>query len=281
MALVFPFLQVATALLLAGWLRRRGAPPAVSLAAAAALALFEPLYRGFTTGMAEVPLSFFLLLAGTAVADSLEGDGTGIGRLALASAGAAALKNEGLLAAAAAALLAVAAVRSPWGRRGRVAAAALLPALAVVAAHRILRGPLPLRDFQFGLLDSPELPARFLLGVRTILAEVVLPAAPGLLAMALLFWAGRPSPSANRLLALAAVPLGAYTILPALCVFGPDWLVRTAYARTACALAPLVTAALALRLAPLFDSPPITNHQSQITNSFSGGSTGSSAGPAA
>jgi hypothetical protein len=259
MALLFPALQAATALLLAGWLARRGAPPPIPLAAAAALALFEPLYRGFATGMAEVPLSFFLLLAGTALADALDGDAAAIRRLALATAGATALKNEGLFAAAAAALLSFLAVRLSWRSRSRIAAAALLPALAVVAAHRILRGWLPLRDFQFGLLGSPEFPARFWLGVKTILAEAVLPAAPALLALALLFWAGRPSPAGNRLLALAALPLAAYAILPALCVFGPDWLVRTSFARTASALAPLAAAGLALRLAPLFQTPPNRN----------------------
>jgi hypothetical protein len=281
MALVFPALQAATALLLAGWLRRRGAPPPIPLAAAAALALFEPLYRGFTTGMAEVPLSFFLLLAGTALVDAVDGDAGALRRLAVASAGAAALKNEGLLAAVAAALLAVSAARLPWRSRWRVAAAALLPALAVFAAHRIVRGPLPLRDFQFGLLGSPAFPARFLLGVRTILAEAVLPAAPALLALAALYWAGRPSPAAARLLGLAAVPLAAYAILPAFCVFGPDWLVRTSFARTASALAPLAAAALALRLAPLFETPPIPDHRSPITSSSSDGATGFSAGPAA
>lgn len=280
MALLFPALQAATLLLLAGWLARRGAPPPIPLAAATALALFEPLYRGFATGMAEVPLSFFLLLAGTALADALDGDAAAIRRLALATAGAAALKNEGLFAAAAAALLCVAAVRLSWRSRSRIAAAALLPALAVVAAHRILRGRLPLRDFQFGLLGSPEFPARFWLGVKTILAEAVLPAAPALFALALVFWAGRPSPAGNRLLALAALPLAAYAILPALCVFGPDWLVRTSFARTASALAPLCAAGLALRLASVFDSPPITNNKSPITNS-SGVSIGSSAGPTA
>ena len=280
MALLFPALQAATALLLAGWLRRRGVPPPVCLAAAAALSLFEPLYRGFTTGMAEVPLSFVLLLAGTAMADALDGDTGAVGRLAVAAAGAAALKNEGLFAAAAAALLSVFCRHLPWPLRRRVAAAALLPALAVVAAHRILRGPLPLRDFDFGLLGAPELAPRLWLGLRSIVSEAVLPAAPALLALSLLFWAGLPSSAGGRLLALAAVPLAAYAILPALCVFGPDWLVRTSFVRTASALAPLLAAGLALRLAPLFEASPITDHASRITNS-SGVSTGSSAGPTA
>lgn len=279
MALLFPALQAATALLLAGWLRSRAAPPPVPLAAAAALSLFEPLYRGFTTGMAEVPLSFVLLLAGTALSDVLEGDPAALGRLAVATAAAAALKNEGLFVAAVAAFLALAARRLPWRERLRVAGAALLPALAVVAAHRILRGPLPLRDFEFGLLGAPEFPSRLWLGLTTILSEAVLPAAPALIALTLLFWAGRPSLAGGRLLALVAIPLAAYAILPAFCVFGPDWLVRTSFARTASALAPLLVAGLALRLSPLFESPAIAEPESPLT--LSGGSIGSAAGPAA
>src|SRR5712691_1662116 len=57
LALLFPFFQGATLLALFGWLRRRGVAGPVPLAAAAILSLFEPLYSGFLTGMAEVPLS--------------------------------------------------------------------------------------------------------------------------------------------------------------------------------------------------------------------------------
>jgi hypothetical protein len=253
MALVFPALQVATLLLLAGWLRRRGAPPPIPLAAAATLSVFEPLYAAFTTGMAEVPLSFFVLLLGTALVDALEEQAGAWRRLALAAAGAAALKNEGVFVAAAAGVLAVAAGERPGRAQWRAAAAALLPAVAVSAAHRLGRGSLPLRDFRFGLLLEPGFPTRLGLGLRTILAEALLPAAAGLIAFGVLLLAGRRSTAGDRLLTLAAIPLAAYAILPAFCVFGPDWLARTAFARTAAALAPLAAAGAALRLAPLFE----------------------------
>jgi hypothetical protein len=254
MAILFPALQIATLALLWGWLRRRATPPLIALATVSALALFEPLYRAFTAGMAEVPLSFFLLMLGTALDDVLDGERGAIGRLALAAAGAAALKNEGLFAAGVAAALALAAARRPWPRRLRAAAAALLPAFAVEAAHRLLRGALPLRDFRFGLIFAPEFAARLGLALRTILLETVLPATPALLAFGLLLWAGRRAPEGDRLLTLAAISLAAYAILPAFCVWGPDWLARTAFARTAAALAPLAAAGAALRLAPLFSS---------------------------
>ncbi|MGE5276901.1 MAG: hypothetical protein ACM3SU_07895 [Acidobacteriota bacterium] len=267
MALLFPFLQGATLLLLAGWLRRRGASRGVALAGAAALSLFEPLYRAFTTGMAEVPLSFFLLLLATSLADALDGEKGSGRRLALAAAGSAGLKNEGLFAAAIAAAIAVVATRKPWRERWRVAGAALIPALAVSAAHRIGRGPLPLRDFRFDLVLEPEFLSRLLLGLRTILGETSLPGASGVLAFGMLLVAGRRSRSGDRLLALAGALLAAYAILPAFCVWGPDWLARTAFARTAAALAPLAAAAAALRLAPVL--------------TCGGESTGSAADPAA
>jgi hypothetical protein len=252
MALLFPAFQAATLLALYGWLRRRRVAPPVPLAAAAAMALFEPLYRAFTTGMAEVPLSFCLLLLGTALVDASDGESGAERRLALAAVCAAGLKNEGLFVAGAAALLALAAGPRPWARRLRIAAAALLPAAAVYAAHRARTGPLPLRDFDLALLRSPDFFPRLLLGLRTILAETVVPAAPGILALGLLLAAGRRDSAGDRLLALAAIPLAAYAVLPAFCVFGPDWLARTAFARTAAALAPLAAAGVALRLGPTF-----------------------------
>ena len=262
MALLFPALQAATAALLAGWLRRRGATPAIALAAASALSLFEPLYRAFTTGMAEVPLSFFLLLLGTALVDALEGEPLAVRRLVLASAGLASIKNEGLFAAGAAFLLALSAAETTWRTRLRIAAGSLLPALIVVGAHRLGRGPLALRDFDFGMLASPEITARLLLGLRTILDEAVLPAAPGLIGFAAILWAGLPSRAGRRLLALVAIAVAAYALLPAVCVLGPDWLARTAFARTASALAPLAAAGAAMRLSPLFAPSGESNESS-------------------
>jgi len=54
------------------------------------------------------------------------------------------------------------------------------------------------------------------------------------------------------LLVLAACGFAAYVFLPALAVAGPKWLVQTAFARTVSALAPLVAAGVAVRLAPVF-----------------------------
>src|SRR5262249_39154772 len=151
-----------------GWLRRRGVPWPLPLAAAALLSLFEPLYSAFLTGLAEVPLSCVFLLFGSAFSDALDANGFGTDagrndfaaarRLAAASLLAGGLKNEGLLLAALGALGALIA-RSP--RRWRLAACALLPAGAIAGLGRILNGNAPLRDFDFALVARPaELPRR-------------------------------------------------------------------------------------------------------------------------
>jgi hypothetical protein len=97
MALLFPFFQVGTLLVLVGWLRRRGIQLVVALAAAAFVANFGVLYSAWLTGMAEVPASFAFLLVGTALWDVLDDTDPGsVRRLFLASLLAAATKNEGV-----------------------------------------------------------------------------------------------------------------------------------------------------------------------------------------
>jgi hypothetical protein len=256
MALLFPLTQVATLAALVGWLRRRGAGRALALGSAALLSLFEALYRGFTTGMAEVPLSFGFLLLGTSLCDRIDRTDRGASRrLALASLVCAGTKNEGLFLVAAGLLVAA---FSSFARRGVVARAAAvlaLPAAVVVAAHRIVRGSLPLSDFDFTLLRRPgELVPRVGEALSAIARRTPPVAIIGVLAIAVLFAAGRRSPAGARLLALAACALGSYLFLPSLAVAGPEWLVETAFFRTTAALAPLVAAGLAVRLIPLWPS---------------------------
>lgn len=254
MALLFPFLQVATLLLLFGWLRRRGAPGPLALGSALLLAHFEPLYRGFTTGMAEVPLSFALLLFGTSLCDRIDRtDRAASRRLALAALVCVGTKNEGLFFVAAG--LVVTALSS-FSRRGvfaRAAAWIAVPAAVVLAAHRLVRGSLPLRDFDFTLLRRPAaLAPRLAEAVVAALRETPHVAWVGVAALAVAIGAGASSPAGARLLVLAACGLAVYVGLPAFAVEGPDWLVRTAFVRTVSALAPLVAAGVALRLVPVF-----------------------------
>jgi len=270
MALLFPFFQIATLLVLFGWLRRRGVPRLPSLAATALLALFEPLYSGFLTGMAEVPLACGMLLFGTAFADALDSTDPpsppglrrascgAVRRLAAASLLIAATKNEGLFLAAVAALLAGILIARRRSVRWTVSAAALLPALAVTLLRRLTLGSVPLRDFDLSFLAPwgiEGLLPRLGESVRAALSEVVLPAWPGLLCVAVLFAVGRRTPHADLLLILVALCLVAYVFLPALAISGPAWLVRTTLARTAAALAPLAAAGITARLSALRAAP--------------------------
>lgn len=253
MALLFPALQSATLLVTAGWLRRRGTPRPLPLAAAALLSLFEPLYSGFLIGMAEVPLSCGMLLFGTALSDACDGTDRGARRrLAVASALVAATKNEGLFLAFTGALLA-------WispevkGRRARLSlvAASLAPAAGLTVLDRVVRGSFPLRDFDFGLFSPArvaDLPRRIAETARAASAEPSAAGWLGLVCLALLLVAGRRSRSGDRLLIQAGLCLAAYILLPALALRGPGWLVRAALGRTAAALAPLLTAGIAVRL---------------------------------
>jgi hypothetical protein len=274
MALLFPFLQTATLLALFGWLRRRGAARELALGAAALLSFFEPLYRAFTTGMAEVPLSFGLLLLGTSVCDRLDRTDRGASRrVALASVVCTATKNEGLYFVAVAFVLAALFSLARKGLAARAAAMLALPAALVVAAHRLIRGGLPLRDFDFSLLARlGVLAPRVKESVATAMAQTPVAAWIGMAALAVLLLAGRDSAPGNRLLALAACGVAAYLFLPALAVPGPAWLVGTAFFRTVAALAPLVAAGAAARLIPLWPEPAAFSPH---------GSTGSAPGPAA
>jgi len=261
-AVLFPLIQAATLLALAGWLRRRGVPRPVVLSAAAVLALDLPLYTASHVGLADIPLSFFALLLGTSLSDADDGTDSGAPvRLALASALAAATKNEGLFLAGAALVVGILFTRrAPPERRRDLALAVVLPALAVFVPYRLWRGHAPLRDFDFGLLAPArwgELAARVVETAGQEAQHVLLPSLATVAALAVLFALGRRTPWADRLLALGACAAAAYVFLPSLGLYpghpelGPLFLVRTAVGRTLSALGPLVAAGLAGRLGAL------------------------------
>jgi hypothetical protein len=241
MALLFPLFQIATLLVLFGWLRRRGASLAGAGLAAATVAWFEPLYSAFLTGMAEVPLAFGMLLFGVALADALdESDAGALRRLAFAAALIAALKNEGLFLAATGALLALVFGKSA---RWKIAFAALGPALLVRATQLPWRSRLPLADFEWDLFSMERVwdsiaAAVLLLGWATW---------AGLALLLVLVALGDRVPAGNRLLLLAGCAVAAYLVIPAFAVRGPAWLIETTLLRTTAALAPLIAAGLAAR----------------------------------
>ena len=251
LALLFPCFLAATLLVLYGFLRRRGASAAVALAATALLANFQGLYSAFLTGMADVPLALAFLLLATSLADAWDARHDGaLRRVAAASFLAAGIKNEGLLLVGLGVLM-------TWGlawkgrtraRVGRLSLALLAPAVFCMILHRVAFGSHPVRDFDLALLGSPELPARFLSGLKIFLSLYVWPQWAALLLLAGLLLAGRSVPAANRMLILCAAAVAIYLALPALAVQGPEWLVTWSLGRTVAALAPIVAAALALRI---------------------------------
>ncbi len=248
MALVFPFFQIATLLVLVGWLKRRGAAASVALAASALVANFGLLYSPLLTGgMAEVPASFAFLLVGVSLSDALDRtDPGGPRRLALASLLAAAVKNEGVFLLGAAGLLLV--VRAAWRReslRWGTAAAIAIPGLASFLLHRLVLGKHVLRAFDFGLLRRPEFAGLLRDALREAFVQLVVPAWPALAALAFLIVFARRGSTSGVLLALTGASLAVYLLLPAFCTFGPAWLVHWTVGRITAALAPLAAAGVA------------------------------------
>jgi hypothetical protein len=241
MALLFPAFQVATLVLLVGWLRRRGASAGVAALAATLVAWFEPLYSGFLTGMAEVPLAFGILLFGTSLADALdESDPAAVRRLAVAAAFIVSTKNEGLFYAVVGALIALA---LGGRRRWRIALTPLVASLLVRLLHWPWRSRLPLADFERGLF-STERVWDSLLAAGALLGRA---AWAGLALLVVLILLGHRDRAGDRLLLLAACGVAAYLVIPAFAVRGPEWLVQTTLLRTSAGLAPLAAAAVAIR----------------------------------
>jgi hypothetical protein len=248
MAVLFPFFQVGTLLVLAGWLRRRGAGDSVAFAASAFVSNLGTLYSAWLTGMAEIPAAFAFLLVGTALWDVLEETDPGaVRRLAAASLLAAATKNEGLLlVATAGALLALRAARKRERNWWVGAAAALIPGLGSWAAHRIVLGSHPVRGLDLGLLWAPGLGARVRETIRVGWHELVRPIWPGILAVVSLAVLAPRRSQRNPILVLYSPSLAVYLLLPVLCPLGPLWLIHWTVGRIAGALTPLLVAGLAM-----------------------------------
>jgi hypothetical protein len=243
MALLFPLFQAGTLVVLFGWLRRRGVSPQIAGLAAVLVAWFEPLYSGFLTGMAEVPLAFGVLLFGTALADALDDTDAGaIRRLIAAALMIAGTKNEGLFFAIAGAIVALV---SGKGGRWKIAVAALGPALLVRVLHWPWRSHVPLADFDAGLFTTSRVWDSLAAAAGLLGAQIWI----GLALVVILIAAGRSVASGNRLLPLAGAGVAAYLVIPAFAVRGPAWLVETTLLRTTAALVPLLAAAVAVRYA--------------------------------
>ncbi len=248
MALLFPFFQLGTLLVLVGWLRRRGIDLVVALAAAAFVANFGMLYSAWLAGMAEVPAAFTFLLIGTALWDVLDDTDPGsVRRLFLASLLAAATKNEGVfLLATAWTLLVFHAVRRRERRLWIGAAAALIAGLGSVLLHRLVLGSHPIRGLDFGLLWRPGLGSRVVTTLREEWTQLVRPIGPGIVAVIGLVGLGSRRWSANPILIVVAASLATYLALPVVCPFGPGWLIHWTVGRITSALVPLLAAGIGM-----------------------------------
>ncbi|HET7453834.1 MAG TPA: hypothetical protein VFL12_13890 [Thermoanaerobaculia bacterium] len=97
LAVLFPVLQATTAAALYGWGKRRFSASAGAVAALLAAAFF-PLYQAYEVGMAELPLTFGLVLFASAALDFGDAaDRAAASRLALSAFLAASVKQEGTL----------------------------------------------------------------------------------------------------------------------------------------------------------------------------------------
>jgi hypothetical protein len=248
MALLFPFFQLGTLLVLVGWLQSRKVRLVVAVAAAAFIANLGTLYSAWLTGMAEVPASFAFLLVGVALWDFADDTDRGsVRRLALASLLAAATKNEGVfLVGTAGLLLLIAAFRRRERRLWVGAMAVLIAGGGTVLLHKLVLGSHPIRGLDPSLLWRSGLGARIEETLREEWTQLVRPIWPGLAALAGLLALGGRRAIANPIAALVAMSAATYLALPVLCPFGPAWLVHWTVGRITTSLAPLLGAGIAM-----------------------------------
>jgi hypothetical protein len=263
MALLFPFFQLGTLLVLVGWLARRGVRPTVALAASAFVANFGLLYSAWLTGMAEVPASFTFLLVGTALWDALDDTDPGcVRRLSLASLLAAATKNEGIfLVGTALAVLVFRAVRRRERRLWVAAVGVLIAGLGSVLLHRLFLGSHPIRGLDLELLWRPGLGARVAETLREEWIQLARPIWPGIVALLALLGLGSRRAGTNPILILVSASLVTYLALPVFCPFGPGWLIHWTVGRIASSLVPLLAAGIGMAWCDRGELPLSTMHE--------------------
>lgn len=252
LALLYPGFELATLLLIWGFLRRRWGPSGAAVAVVLTAGYFR-FYQSFLVGLGDIPIALGCVLAGSALLDALDTDGVPQLRpLVLSALFCCGLKKEGaaflLLLAVAVAVRGLARAR----RRDLIAASvfALVP-LAHEAALRALRGPVADPRFRWQLLaerGAGMFADRLLETGGYLLHSVLLPALPTLLAVAMIFVCTRPG-IADLLLVPAAVLIGLYAVTPALSTWSePALLARSSFIRVSSALVPTLLLVLGARI---------------------------------
>ncbi len=245
LGLLYVAWQVATVLVLIGYCRRRSSALAGTLVAAL-VAWFHPLYRGFGTGLADIPLAFALLLLCSAAADR------SAGRAALAALLAVATKQEGTLFVVLIALLVLfwPAADRPRRGRGRTALAILVVAAAHLLSMRLLRGSVANRDFTLARLGHPG----SLLEAMERLAPAFVgsfhgPLLLGVIGVAVALFAMHRSREDFLLVALI-LQISAYLSACLLSAYDPVWQLQ-GFFRTSAALAPSLALVVGCRATAL------------------------------
>ncbi len=258
LALLYPALSAAIALLLFGFLRRRGRPLGGALAALLVM-LFFPLFQAFEVGMGEIPLAFAILLLATSASDLVDEPNapTAI-RVAFAASLCCGIKQEGTLFVL---LLAAAMGLHVWRlrRRLRPDQSWLLLPLTLVgpavlhwAVQRAARGTISDRDYDLSLLSAGKissLVARLSVAAAAAggrLWPIAIPAAAGGLYLLL-----TPRSRLDWLLPVAAVQIVAYVAICALSSIDPAWQAQF-IPRISLVLFPMLCAVLGERADPLF-----------------------------
>jgi len=241
LGLLYAAWQVATVLVVLGYGRRRGSVRA-GAAAAALVAWFHPLYRGFGVGLADVPFALAAVLLATAAADR---DPVGAGVAALI---ASATKQEGLLLSIlAASLLLLFGTAGDRLARRRVAAIVAATAGMHLLLLRSLRGPIANRDFTFApLAHAADLAARIGRLLPALAGSMTFALLVGIAAAAAVFLAGRRSRE-DVLLAALALQVAAYLAACVLSAYDPIWQLQ-GFFRTSGALVPAAALLLAARV---------------------------------
>jgi hypothetical protein len=248
LALLYPATQIATVLVLWGFLRRRVSAEAGAVAGALC-ALCLPLYSRGNVGTAEIPVAFAFVLAATAILEAREDRShAALARLAAASLFCASIKQEaGLFLLLASAVLLVLDRRRAWP----AAAAAAFPIAGHALFLRMMRGPVARRDYDLTLLEPrrwEELVSNGGVILRR-LASVEIPHALVALAVVGLFLLATGRGVADWLLLPIAAQVAIYAALGTVSAFGPLWLVAGSFSRITMALVPVLLLALAARLA--------------------------------
>lgn len=243
LALLYPFLEIATLAAIFGFLRRRASLPAATVSVFLSAICFG-LYQAYLVGNAEIPLAFGIVLVASAFLDSARAASASVNaRLALGALACAGLKREGALFALVLASLVLG--RGLLSRKKWAAPflALVVPVIIHGAVLRLLRGPLADRDFDYSLLSLSRLRETAILLFRRELIPCTVP-----LLLLILFFLLTRRAAGDVLLLPLGVQVAFYAGAPVFSVAGPGWLLETAFARITLGLFPALLLVVGMRL---------------------------------